>query len=117
MKFFGKAKVKYNGKLADSKPGASCDRGGIKRTPVNTDNGMGYTEETVNSLVECELVLRAGDSLDELQNLTDGTIVFECDTGQRYIIKDAFCTDPPKITGGQGVNISFAGKPAEELVS
>jgi len=46
------------------------------------------------------------------------TVIFECDTGQRYVINDAFLTDTPTMKDGEGGNITlkFSGPAAEEVL-
>lgn len=117
--YLGRVTIKVNGEVLDSRPGASIDLGGITRKPVTNDQHMGHAEELKPSRMECELSLRRGASIDGLRNIVDGTYVFECDTGQRYIVKDAYTTDTLSLTGGEGgrVKLVMEGKPAQEIVS
>ncbi|MEG7525477.1 MAG: phage tail tube protein [Chromatiales bacterium] len=38
----------------------------------------------------------------ELSNITDATVRFEADTGQRYIMRQAFTTEPVPVDSGSG---------------
>jgi hypothetical protein len=116
--FLGRATIRANGTVIETAKGASLDLGGVKRNPVVTGRLVGYAEETVPAMVECETSLRSGQSLETLRNLTGATIIFECDTGQRYAIADAFLTDAPTLRDGEGgqVSLKFAGPGAEEIL-
>ena len=115
--FLGRATIRANGQVIETAKGASLDIGGVKRNPVVVGRLVGYAEETVPAMVECETSLRPGMSLASLRNLTGATIIFECDTGQRYVIADAFITDAPTLRDGEGgqVALKFAGPGAEEV--
>jgi hypothetical protein len=115
--FLGRATIRANGQVIETAKGASLDLGGVKRNPIVSGRLVGYAEETVPAMVECETSLRPGMSLTALRNLTGATIIFECDTGQRFVIADAFLTDPPTLRDGEGgqVALKFAGPGAEEV--
>lgn len=114
---FGKAFVKANGKMLRSMPGAKLDLGGMERAVVKGSSAVhGYSESIKESSLECEIALARGDKLEDLRNLTDATITFECDSGQTYVIRDAFIVDTLSLSEGEGgkVPVKFAGQPAEE---
>jgi len=114
----GRATIRANGQVIETAKGATLDLGGTKRNPVIVGRVVGYAEETVAAMVECETSLTAGMSLETLRNLTGATVIFECDTGQRYVIRDAFLTDAPTMKDGEGGNVTlkFAGPGAEEVL-
>jgi hypothetical protein len=115
-KYLGRVAIRFNGLILDSKPGASIDLGGTQRDSVVNEHTMGYTEAPKQSSVECELALKQGDSVEQYRNVTNATLVFETDTGQRYIVKAAFIADTPVISSA-GVKLKFMGEPAQEMVS
>lgn len=114
----GKAYIKVNGQLLESMPGASIDIGGVERKPVVGNNSvLGYSESPRPAMVECEIAVGQNTSLTDLAKAVDATITFECDTGQTYIVREGFLTEPPKATDGEGgkVPLKYAGQPAEEM--
>ncbi|MFN7305519.1 MAG: phage tail tube protein [Acetobacteraceae bacterium] len=116
--FLGRATIRANGQVIETAKGASLDVGGTKRNPVTVGRVVGWSEETVPAMVECETTLRSGMSLETLRRLAGVTVIFECDTGQRYVINDAFLTDTPTMKDGEGGNVTlkFAGPAAEEVL-
>lgn len=116
--FLGRAKITTNGTTIETNKGATLDVGGIKNNPVVTGSKVGRAEELVPATIECETSLAAGMSLEDLRNLKEATVIFECDTGQSYVVRNAFRTDTLTMKDGEGGNVSLkiAGDPAEELM-
>ncbi len=116
-KFLGRATIRLNGQVYETAAGAQLDLGGTKRNTIVTGRKVGYAEETAPATITGTTSLMEGQSLEELRNLTDATVIFECDTGQSYVIREAFLTEPPTLKDGAGgeVTINIAGYGAEEL--
>jgi len=116
-KFLGRATIRLNGQVYETAAGATLDIGGIKRNPIVVGRKIGYAEETVPATISCETALMEGQSLTELQNLADATVIFECDTGQSFVIRNAFRTDTSTMKDGAGGNltIAIAGDAAEAM--
>jgi len=116
--FLGRAIIRANGQVIDTAKGASLDLGGTKRNPVIVGRVVGYAEETVPAMIEFETSLRAGQSLETLRNLKDATVLFQCDTGQTFVMNDAFTTDAITLKDGEGGNVAvkMAGPGAEEVL-
>lgn len=114
----GRATIRANGQVIETAKGASLDLGGTKRNPVTVGRVVGYAEETVPAMLEFETALVRGQSLETLRNLTGATVIFECDTGQRYVMRDAFTTDAITLKDGEGGNVAvkMAGPGAEEVL-
>lgn len=116
-KCIGIVKIKKDGKVLASKPGASIDPGGPVRTAVETDQPGHWSESRRPSKIECELVVSKGFSIDDLRNADDFTAVFEADTDQTWVVNHAYVTEPPVITGGNngGAKLIIEGPPAQEM--
>ncbi len=112
----GKAIIKIGGNTLESMPGATLDPGGITRqTQIGANAVLGYTETHKQSRVECEVSLRRGVSVRDLER-TGVTITFEGDTGQVFSISDAWCMEPPVIDSGKGTaRLVYEGPAAEEV--
>jgi len=111
----GRAYIKVDGDTLRSNTGASLDVGGPVRNAVVGNAVHGYAETIKEAVVECEISLAKGDVIDGLRSTTASTITFECDTGQVYVVRDAWLQDPPKMTDGEGgkIPLTFGGQPAE----
>jgi hypothetical protein len=112
------AYIKVDGALLATLPGPKLDLGGRARTSVVGDNALlGYTEQLKPAMLECEISLGQGMSLAQLQKISGATVTYEADTGQTWVIRDAFVTETLNVTGGDNgkVALKFEGGPAEEM--
>jgi len=119
MQHIGRAFIKVDGDLLRSETGAKIDLGGAVRTPVVGTAVHGYAETVKEAMVECEVSVAKGESMARLRDITDATVTFEADTGQSWVIRNAWLAEPPVITDGEGgkVPLKFVGPPAEELTA
>lgn len=115
--YLGRVTVRVNGETLESKPGATIDLGGITRESIVNDQAMGFKEVPKPSRIECEIAVKRGVAFEGLRTLIDATLVFEADTGQRYIVKDGYAAETLQLTGDAGMRAVFMGEPAQEVVS
>ena len=111
----GVAKIKIDGNLLESLPGAKIDLGGMERTAVTGSFSVhGYAEKIKPAQVECEISLGPDTDLEKLADIVGATIQFECDTGQTYVVSNAFNVVTAVITEGEGgkIPMMFQGDPA-----
>lgn len=116
-KYLGRAFIRVNGRTIASLPGtAKLNPGGVERTPVMGDAGfLGYTEKPVHSEIECEIAVGNDTDLAALQNMVDGTVTFEGDTGQTWIQRKSANAMPIAVASGDGkASVKFIGAPAEQ---
>jgi len=114
----GKAFIKANGQLLETMPGAKLDLGGAVRTPVVGSSSVhGFAEQVRPAKLECEISVGKDTKLLDHAKWTDLSVTFECDTGQVFVIRSAFSSEPPVITEGEGgkVPVVFFGQPAEPV--
>jgi hypothetical protein len=113
----GRATIKYDGKALRTEKGAKINTGGVSRKVIEGDQVHGYAEETKAPFVECEVNLAKGDSLVDLNKITAATVTFEADTGQTWVLKDAWLEEPVEATAGDGgkIKLKFVGMSCEEM--
>lgn len=116
---FGKAYIKTDGTLLRSLDGAKLDLGGNYHTAVKGSHTVhGHTSKIKESMLECEIVLAQGDSLESIRNINDATVTFECDSGQTYVVRGAALAETLSITEGDDggkIPVKLTGQPAEEM--
>lgn len=114
---FGQIKVKANGELFETTGGSTIDLGGPSREGVQGDYQAGaFRETTAEARVECTVLVKAGFGAVRLSRIDDATVTIESDTGQAYIIRNAYVAETISINSGEGTaRLVFAGPPAEEL--
>jgi hypothetical protein len=118
MQKVGMAYIKVDGQLLESLPGAKLTLGGVKRTTVLGSNRvLGFSEQPAESMVECEIAVGPNTDLIALGESRDVTITFEPDVGRPYVIRNAWCLDPPSLSDSEGgkAPFKFAGPPADQM--
>lgn len=113
---FGRATITINGARINSKPGASIDPGGVTRTSETTDHQTDYSESLRPAMVKCSIPLNTGVSLADLNGF-QGTVQFICDSGQTYILANAFRVGELSASPGDGggVELEFHADQATEV--
>ena len=116
-KLWGQTTITVDGDQLLTEGKSSIEVGGAVRTSVEADNQAGFfTTATKPSKVECTVLVGAGTSLVALQAIENATIVFECDTGQTYIISNAWVGEAVSASEGKA-KLTLMGPPAEEELS
>jgi hypothetical protein len=103
--------LRLNGKSIRSMEGASLDMGGFERKARQADGiTIGFSRKPVESMVKAELVHTSLTDLDAINDLNDGTLVFECDSGVVFTLANVFSVKPPSLKGGDSsaVSVEFA---------
>lgn len=115
MQYLGRAVIAYDGTTLDTLPGASIDVGGMGRKPVVGSHTVGYSEELKPASVECEINVSKTTPLAAIAAIVGATVTFRADTGQTWMIRNAFTEETLKITAGEGgkVKVKLTGDPAE----
>lgn len=114
-KSIGVVKIKIDGELLNSKPGAKLDPGGPVRTAVEANEPGYFSTAKQGSRIEADIIVNKDFSVDKLRNAEDITATFEADTGQAWVINHAYVANPPEITGGSGSAIVIEGPAAQEM--
>lgn len=114
----GRATIKYDGKTLLTDKAAKLNTGGVARKPIVGDVIHGYAEEAKEPTLDCVISVTKETRLLDLNKIKDATVTFEADTGQTWIVKDAWVVDPTEVTSGEGgkVPLKFAGMSCEEMV-
>lgn len=116
-KLFGRATIRANGQVLKTAAGSTLELGGVTRNPRPGDhNADAFTEEDTPSKIEFSVQMREGVSLVSIHAIEDGTITFECDTGQAYLINHAYSATPPMLGGDGAAKCVFQGPAAEEIL-
>jgi hypothetical protein len=108
----GIIKIYIDGKMLRTKPGAKLKMGGKKREAQSGHSVYGYTEEVVPSELDATIVHMSDTDVVEMSNWVDVTLKVETDTGQTYLVKDAFTAEPCELASGGEVPLKMIGQPA-----
>lgn len=117
-KILGQAEIRINGQYYDTKEGATLTVGGKKNTAQQVGLGTYYTQTSAPAKLECEVPHSEGMSLRALQEATEALVTFTADTGQTYILRNAFQTGDVSVKDGADgglVALVFESAAAEEM--
>lgn len=108
--------VIWRGQNIAMEKGSTLKLGGTKNTAVLTGRRVDRAEEFEASEVKGTFALKRGMSLMAIFNKAEGPLEVLCDTGQSYSWPDAFVTNRPEATSGEGGKVEImwsAGEPNE----
>ena len=110
--------VVWRGQNIPVEKGAKIKLGGIKNNPVTYGRRVGRAQEFVGSEVTAVTNLERGKSYGSLYDEGEGELQVKCDTGHIYTFPDAFLTEIPEMTGGEGgkLELKWAGSDYEEVM-
>lgn len=113
----GRVVLKRNGKIINSKRGATLMQGGVKRTPVVGSNGVhGFSEESVAPSLKAKFTQTPDFTLAEVNAITDETLLWDGDDGVKYVITGAFCLGEAELNEVDGeISVEFSGTRCEKL--
>lgn len=112
----GMCYLNLNGSKLHSKEGATLKPGGPIQEIVTDVHGVVGTATEKHSHAEVKATLIHTAELDvvALQNLAEATLVFETDTKQRYLVREASTIGELEFKGKE-VEVTFGGHPAEKI--
>jgi len=115
-KLASQATVTKNGTLLRMVGKGEFEQGGEKRTPVTGANGevLGFTTETVAPSFKGKAMLAKGEKLSDF-DFEEATVVVTLNTGQKFIMRQAFTTETPKWGDGGEIEVSISAVKAEEM--
>ncbi|GAA4651680.1 hypothetical protein GCM10023116_39640 [Kistimonas scapharcae] len=111
MQITGKAVIRVDGQELRSLDGASLNVGGMSREAKTGSNRIwGHTEKITAPELSLKVAHTRDTDLIALGKITDATVDFETDTGDRYIIVEAWVSEPPSLSADSGeVDLKFSG--------
>ena len=117
-KTLGIVDIIWRGRNIPVEKGAKIKVGGIKNNVVTYGRKVARAQEFEGSEVTATTNLEQDQRYGNLWDEGEGELQVVCDTGQTYILADAFLTDIPEITGGEGgkIELKWAGGAPEEVL-
>jgi len=101
--------------IVRSKQGASLDYGGVKRDAVEDDQGIaGYSEAPAAPSIDATFTKKAGISVKSLADIINEDVSFEGDDGSFHVLRQAWCSEPPVLSGGE-IKVKFVGISCDEV--
>lgn len=103
----GKATIKLDGEELLTDVSVTFNPGGVEREAVMGPRGVqGHRETPVASSLQATVRHTQATNIIALGNITGATVLIETDTGDTYMMRKAFTTEPVELTTGEG-NVSL----------
>lgn len=111
--------IVWRGVALDIEKGAKVKLGGWKQNVVLVQGKTKRAREYEASEITATTVVNRGQDPNDLWADGEGELQCNCDTGQSFIFPDAFLTNRPNMTGGEGgkSELAWAAGPAETLLN
>jgi hypothetical protein len=107
----GIARIKVNGELLESMPGASMQMGGLVVKEVKVGHRpYGPVYEYRPGKLSCTIVAKEATPIEDIRKLFQGLILFEGDNSITYKCSNAYLMGDPKLKDGDGeIELEFEG--------
>ncbi|MEZ5709727.1 MAG: phage tail tube protein [Blastomonas sp.] len=117
-KVTGQSRITADGEVLPTDGSSTLEPGGVTRESVIGDyDASSFRETPAPSKLECTLLVKRGRSITSIQAIDNATVVTEADTGQTWIMRNAYVAEAVSLSTSEGkVRVVFMGPPAEELV-
>jgi Phage tail tube protein len=111
-KVVGRARVRIDGQLIETAGDVKLMLGGVKREAVVGDlDARSFKEMPEPAKLDFNQLVK---ELTDISDFDDATVTVEFDTGQVYVIRNAYVMDPAEVSTNEGkVSRSFGGGAAE----
>lgn len=119
MQLLGIQEIVWRGQKLAVEKGSKLKLGGTKNNAVVYGRQVGRAQEFEATEVECVIPLKRGMRITDVFVQGEGELQVLCDTGQTYTWPDAFITNRPEMTGGEGgkISVKWAAGEAEEILN
>lgn len=118
MQTLGIIDLVWKGRKLAVEKGAKLKLGGIKNNAVPYGRQVGRAQEFEPSEITAVIPLKRGERIGDTFSQDEGELQVICDTGQTYVWPDAFITNRPEMTGGEGgkIEVMWSAGEAEEII-
>ena len=95
----GKVTIRLDGVVIPTENQATLNPGGPKREPETHGGRTYYSESEEAPMLDCTVLQNKDFDAIELTKMKGATGIFEADTGQQYMMRKAFTTEPVTFEG------------------
>lgn len=98
----GKATIYVDGATIPTENGAKLSPGGESKKPERHGGVTYYAAEEMPPTLECTVLHTADIDILKLSAIEGATVMFETDTGQKFLLRGATAQDPVDLDAGSG---------------
>lgn len=113
----GKATIHVDGEEWRTEDGAKLDIGGVTReAKVGGGKVHGFAEKTKAPELDCNVYHTRDTDLTAINAIKDATVIYESDTGDNYVLRNAFVTEQAELDAENGtINVKFSAISCERM--
>lgn len=115
MQFTGKVTIRVDGAIIATENKATLNPGGVTREPESHGGKTFFSEDDMPPLMECSVLITKDTDVLALNKITGATVIFEADTGQKYLMRDAFTTEPVIFDGAGKTPLKMSAQAVEAI--
>lgn len=111
----GKVVIRIDGAVLPTENQATLTLEGVNRAPERHGGQTYYSEEETPPMMECSVLIGKDTDISKLNNITTATVFFEADTGQQYVMRNAFTTEPLAHDGSGKTPLKMSSQSVDQI--
>jgi len=111
----GKVTIRVDGEVLATENKATFTPEGVTRTPERHGGKTYYSEEETPPMLEASVLITEVTDILKLSNITGATVFFEADTGQQYMMRNAFTTEVVAHDGGGKAPLKMSAESSDKV--
>ncbi|MBL1321509.1 MAG: phage tail tube protein [Methylophaga sp.] len=111
----GKAVIRVDGSVLATENQATLTMQGVNRSPERHGGETYFTEEETAPLMECSVLITKDTNIAKLNDMTNVTVFFEADTGQQFVMRNAFTTEPLALDSSGKTPLKMSAESVDQI--
>jgi len=111
----GKVSIRVDGDFIATENEATLTPDGVKRDPIRHGGKTYFSEEETAPELVCKVLLTKDVDVIKLNQITNATVLFEADTGQKYYMRGAFSTEVVPFEGKGIAEMKMSANTVEKV--
>lgn len=108
-RYMGRAQVRVNGMALATLEGATFTPSGVTREVIKGYEVLGFNEDVQEAKLEAKIQASPSFSVDDANAIDNATITFKADTGESWIIPNAWSDGGATLSAKGEISINFTG--------
>ncbi|MEW4983068.1 MAG: phage tail tube protein [Cycloclasticus sp.] len=111
----GKVVIRVDGAVLPTENKATLAGAGVTRTPEAHGGKTYFSEEETPPSLEATVLITKDTDVFALNKITNATVFFEADTGQQYIMRNAFTTEVVPHDGSGKTPLKMSAESVDKI--
>ena len=111
----GKVVIRVDGEVLPTENQATLTPDGVTRNAERHGGKTYFSEEETAPMLECNILITKNVDVKALSNIIGATVLFEADTGQQYVMRQAFTTEVVSHNGSGKTAMKMSSDTVEKI--